>query len=92
MGEETGRRLLTFTFLAAVVMITYLEIHDKQEMPKPARYVGAGVVYGILGIAAPIISYPLAGMFGVGVFLALLYQHYKTPSAGAEKPAQPQPR
>lgn len=91
MSDETGRRLLTVTFIAAVAMITYLEIHDKQEMPKPARYVGAGVVYGILGIVAPFITYPLAGMFGVGVFLALLYQHYK-PNAGAEKPATPQPR
>jgi hypothetical protein len=84
MNPNTGRRLLVTSFLLAVIMATWSEVHDYKRAPVPSRYVGAGVAYGLLGVLAPFISFELAGLFGVGLLLALVYQHYQTPPGAAE--------
>lgn len=81
VNPQTGRQLLVATFIAAMAMVTWSEVKDYKRTPQPARYVGAGVVYGLLGILAPFISFELAGLFGIGLLLTLLYQHYKSPPA-----------
>lgn len=73
---EAGRRILLMSFFVALVIVSYQEIHDAQVIPRPRRFVSAGLVYGILGTLAPFISYPLAGLLGVGMVLALVWQHY----------------
>lgn len=78
MTPETGRRMLLITFILALAIVTYQEVHDAKLIPRPRRYIGAGVVYGILGVLAPFISYPLAGWFGAGMVLTLVYQHYQS--------------
>lgn len=78
MTPEAGRRTLLISFFVALVIVSYQEIHDARVMPRPRRYISAGLVYGILGVLAPFISYQLAGLFGVGMILALMYQHYQS--------------
>lgn len=90
MNPNTGKRLLVTSFLIAVIMVTWSEIRDYKRVPTPQRYVGAGVAYGLLGVTAPFITFELAGLFGVGLLLTLLYQHYKTPPGAAEGGVAPQ--
>lgn len=80
MNEERGRMLLMSTFVLVVIIVTWSEIRDNKTFPRPQRYVGAGVVWGGLGFAAPIITWPLAGMIGAATMLAMLYTIIK-PSA-----------
>lgn len=76
MSESTGRSILLATFLAALATLTWSEAHKYQVVPRPSRYVGAAVAWGILGFLAPAVSYRLAAMFGIGLYLALLYQYF----------------
>lgn len=78
MSPEAGRSTLLVSFFLALAIVSYQEIHDAKVMPRPRRYISAGMVYGILGVLAPFISYQLAGLFGVGMILALVYQHYQS--------------
>lgn len=77
MTPETGRRTLLISFFVALVIVSYQEIHDARVIPRPRRYISAGLVYGILGVLSPFISYQVAGLMGVGMVLALMYQHYQ---------------
>lgn len=76
MNERVGRQILLATFIGAVFTLTWSEVGKNKVVPRPARYVGAGMTWGILGLISPIISYRLAAMFGVGLYLALLYQYF----------------
>lgn len=76
MTESQGRQVLLATFLAAIATLTWTEMHLYQTMPRPARYVGAGLTWGILGLLAPVITYRLAALFGAGLYLTLLYQYF----------------
>lgn len=61
------------SFLVAIGLITWNEIKVFKEVPKPERYVGVGVVYGLLGIVASIGDYATAAVFGWAMVVALLY-------------------
>jgi len=76
MTPDTGRRLLLTSFFVSLVIVSYQEVHDAHVIPRPKRYFSAGIVYGILGIIAPIISFQIAGVFGIGMLLALIWMHY----------------
>lgn len=84
MTPQSGRAILLTSFFVALAIVTYQEIHDGGQMPRPKRYFSAGLVYGLLGVAAPFISYPIAGALGVGMVLALVWQHYYHPSASGD--------
>lgn len=74
MSESTGRALLLATFFLALAVVSWDEIKHGGVLPRPRRYVGAGVVFAIAGLAAPVIGASTAGVFGAGMVLALLYQ------------------
>lgn len=76
MSEDAGRKILLATFFAAVATLTWSEMRNYQRWPMPSRYVGAGLTWGILGLLAPVVSYRLASVFGVGLYLTLLYQYF----------------
>lgn len=78
MTDQQGRSLLIGAFIIAIIMVCWDEITVKKVPPRPARFVGAGVAFGLLGLAAPVISYRLAGLFAVGFALTLMYKHYAT--------------
>lgn len=84
MSPDRGRQILVTTFVLAVCIITYSEIHDQKRMPLPSRYVSAGMVWGILGLLAAFFSPQIAAMFGVGMDLALIYQHYAGSKAASD--------
>jgi hypothetical protein len=85
MSEDQGKMLLLSTFILVVAIVTWSEIKDNKTFPRPQRYVGAGVVWGVLGLSAPILTYPLAGMIGAATMLALLYTIIR-PSSVAKLP------
>lgn len=74
MSEQNGRQLLLGMFFLSLAVVAWDEIKHGGVMPRPRRFIGAGVVFGILGLAAPFISYKLAGIFGAGMLLALMYK------------------
>jgi hypothetical protein len=85
MSEDQGKMLLLSTFILVVAIVTWSEIKDNKTFPRPQRYVGAGVVWGVLGLSAPILTYPLAGMIGAATMLGLLYTIIR-PSSVAKLP------
>jgi hypothetical protein len=89
MNEDTGRKLLVTSFVFAIIIAAWSEIKEFKRPPQPKRFVGAGVAYGLLGLIAPIISIELAGLFGVGLLLTLLYQHVPHSTAEAPKESNP---
>lgn len=80
MNDAKGRQLLVMSFFVAIAMVTWQEVRDAKIVPRPRRYVSAAMVYGILGVAAPVLSYSFAGILGVGMVLALFWQHYNNTS------------
>ncbi len=77
MSDDTDRRILITTFIIAVAFLTWQEIKNK-TVPRPARYVGAGVIWGLLGLLGPVLTYPVASMFSIAMLLVLLYQTLNT--------------
>lgn len=82
MNDNTGRQILVASFFGTIAVVVWQEIHFGHA-PRPQRFVSAGLLYGILGVAAPILSYPLASLFGVGIFLTMLYAYYDQSSVVA---------
>lgn len=76
MSDQQGRALLLGAFIVGLTLIVWDEITVKKVPPRPARFVGVGIAFGLLGLATPVITYKLAGLFGAGFALTLLYQHY----------------
>ncbi len=74
MSEDTGKQLLFVTFLIAIVLAAWSEIHTFHRLPVPKRFVSVAIVWAMLGLAAPFISYPLAGSLALGLSLPLWYQ------------------
>lgn len=84
MNPQSGRVVLLVSFFVAIAIITYQEVHDGSQIPRPKRYISAGMVYGLLGVLAPFVGYPVTGALGVGMVLALIWQHYYHPSASQQ--------
>ena len=78
MTPESGRRVLMVSFFLALAILTWQEVRDAKVFPRPRRYISAGIVYGLLGVVAPFISFQVAGLLGVGMILALFYQKYQS--------------
>lgn len=85
MSDDTGRRLLVSTFLVAVALLTWNEMKVNKVMPRPQRYVGAGVIWALLALLSPVLTYSLSGMFSVGVVLMLLYKNVSSSSGSADQ-------
>lgn len=77
MSDETGKNLLIVTWLIVLGVITWDELSKKKEVPLPQRYIHASLGFGLLAVAGYLITFQLAGIFGVGLLLALLYQTLK---------------
>jgi hypothetical protein len=77
MSDENGHMLLLATFVAAVAMVTWIEVKRNHTVPRPQRYVSAGLLWGILGISSPVLTYSLTGLFGVGILLTLMYTYFR---------------
>jgi hypothetical protein len=77
MSDETGKSLLLTTFVLAIAMLTWSEIAKNHTVPRPQRYVSAGILWSILGLLSPVLTYSLTGLFGMGLFLTLLYSYFK---------------
>lgn len=71
------------TFLGAVAILTWDEIHTKQRVPHPEVYVHAAVVWAILGVAADLGIPELAGIFSIGLLLAMLYVYFQATKENA---------
>src|SRR5690348_8503638 len=77
MNDDKGKALLLGCYIFAVALVTWNEIHDNHRVPLPSRYLSAGLVFGTLGLVGPFITYPLAAVIGLGVVVALYYQHWQ---------------
>lgn len=70
-------------FALAVGIITFDEIFKCHEMPWPPRYVGAGLVYGLLDIGSAV-NEQLAGWLAIGFTMALLIGALSPVKAGSQ--------
>lgn len=69
------------TFFAAVSVITWDELKHQQRFPHPEVYVYVALVWAILGIVGELGAADLAALFGLGIFLTMLYTYVvPTPS------------
>lgn len=75
MSPDTAKKILTASFIAAIATMTWDELKRQGRTPKPARYVGAGVIWGILGALYPLAP-PFFAVFGIGMYLTLLWQWF----------------
>lgn len=85
-----ANRVLVAEYLIAVSVAVVQEIRDGRMWPRPSRFVGAGIAFGVLGLAAPFISDKLAAAFGAGLVLALAYNSVNNADpaggSGTDKP------
>jgi hypothetical protein len=70
------RQGLLVSFIAAIGLITWDELKNRQRVPHPERYVSAVIVWFILGLVAELGAPELAGLFGIGLVLTLYYSYY----------------
>lgn len=80
---------LLVTYFAALAIITWDELKHKQRIPHPENYVRAGIVWAILGVVAEIGAPEVAGIFGLGLVVAMLYVYFQSAQStvgGAENP------
>jgi hypothetical protein len=82
MSDDQGKALLSATFVLAVALAVWSELHDNHRLPLPSRFIGIGLVWGTLGLVGPFVSYTLAGTVGAGMLLALYYQHFTSSNVG----------
>jgi hypothetical protein len=85
MNDQQGKNLLIACWLIVIGVITWDELHKKKETPVPQRYIHASIGFGLLGLAGYLITFQLAGVFGVGLLLALLYQTLKPGEANVNQ-------
>jgi hypothetical protein len=76
MDEGRAKSILLTTFVLALAILAWTEIYRLHTVPRPVRFVGAGLVWGILGLSAPLISYRVASTMSVAMVIALLYSYY----------------
>lgn len=64
-------RIIAISWVAGMSIITWQEIKASGQPPIPKYYVGWSATMGILDLAAPLISYQLAGVFAIGLTIGL---------------------
>lgn len=73
-NELSGKRMFIAAFIGSVAIITWQEISRFNRLPLPSRFIDAGLAFGLLAIAEPIISPELAGVLAWGLLMGLAYQ------------------
>lgn len=72
-ANNRARGALLGLYVVAMCIITWLEVKKEKRVPAPRRYVGSSIAFGTLGLIGPLVSYPLAAVFGAGLVIVLLY-------------------
>lgn len=76
MNRQQAMRYVMLGFVAAVVLITYHDIKDRNgQVPTPAEFLGAASVYGLAGVIAelaPGVGGALAIAWTVGLLLGFV--------------------
>lgn len=88
-----SHRAMITGFVISAGIITWQEIHSCHTFPWPPRYVGAGIVFGLLDLTSPFISPELAGIVGFGFILAMIINGTLDPrkAANCDHGGTPQP-
>jgi hypothetical protein len=71
-----GRPILLLTFLTAVAIIAWQQIHKAGQIPHPSKFVYAGAVWAVLGVASELGAPELSAAFGVAFVIALAYRYF----------------
>lgn len=75
MTPINGQRLIVGTFFLACAIIAWNNMKNHGVAPAPYRFIGAGVVYGVLATISPFVG-PAAAVAGVGYVIVLMYQFF----------------
>lgn len=75
LNSINGQRLIVGTFFLACGIITWNDMKKNSTVPAPYRFIGAGMVYGILATITPFVG-PAAALIGVGYCIVLMYQFF----------------
>lgn len=87
MNRDTGRGILAASFVVCVVIVGWKQIKaNPGKLPAPQAFVYAGIVFGLLGLAEPLLSPELTSLFGAGVALALSIRAANPSSVAANSP------
>lgn len=84
MNPRQGTRIVLLGFVAALAIIAWGDLTRLHVAPPPSSFVGAGMVYGGLGVMSEFAP-ELAGVFAVGWTLGLLYVTVTGSSASTSK-------
>lgn len=77
MSENTAKQVLFYTFIFAIGIITWTEMKKYHQVPRPSRYVGASLTWGLLALGAPILTYPFVSVFSLGLLLMLITSYFE---------------
>ena len=69
---KQSHRTIAACWVLGMAIITWQEVKANKDAPIPKYYVGWTATMGILDLAAPIISFQLAGVFAVGLVIGLM--------------------
>lgn len=73
----TARPLIFYSWMAAMILVSFDEWHNYHILPRPARLFWTTVTYGLLTIASiPDVMVPLANALAMGYTIVLAYQYY----------------
>lgn len=81
MITNPDRKILVL-WVIAIALITNSELRSGQGMPRPHRYVGSAIVYGIAAVLAEV-SGDLAFWMALGWTLAIAYGQITSAPKGA---------
>jgi len=89
MNRAQAMRYVFLGFAAAVVLITYHDIRDRNgQVPTPAEFLGAASVYGIAGVLAelaPGVGGALAIAWTIGLLLGFVPTNAPFPTPATTK-------
>lgn len=81
MNDDRGKHILGATFFIAINLITFSELKKYHEVPRPARYVGSSLTWGILALISPVTGYGFTSVFSLGLLLMLITSYFEPGNA-----------
>jgi hypothetical protein len=72
-----NQRTLGYTWLGAMIVISFDEWHNNHILPRPARLWYTSLTYGMLMVLSLVDAMiPVANAIGIGFFIMLAYQYF----------------
>jgi hypothetical protein len=97
MNSQRGARIISMLFLLDLFIITWSELKPGNNnpspigWPRPARYVGLGVAFALLGAFGELANAELAAVVAAGLSMALIIRTVQSGSTSTASGGQVSP-